>query len=276
MRRCRVLEERDHALVTRLLDADPVQHCFVASRVEAGVLRDKTPGELWGYPAHAPTSLLHVGANLATVDADAEALDAFAADIGRWRTFVAIVGPSAHALGLWRRLSVRWPATYGQARLVRPRQLLMARATPSPVPPDPRVGLATPEVFESYLAGAVAMYREELDEDPLASNREGYRRYVSTLVAGRRAYAIVEEGEVIFKADLGAISARAAQIQGVWVTPRLRGRGLSVPAMAAVTDAIVAGGRIASLYVNDFNAPAIASYRRCGYDVVGELASVLF
>lgn len=276
MRRCRVLDERDRALVARLLDADPVQHCFVASRVEAGVLRDKTPGELWGYPAYAPVSLLHVGANLATVDADDLALDAFADDIGRWRTFVAIVGPSAHALGLWHRLAARWPAAYADARLVRPRQLLMARATPSPVPPDPRVALATPDVFESYLAGAVAMYREELDEDPLAGNREGYRRYVSTLVVGRRAYAIVEDGEVVFKADLGAISARAAQVQGVWVTPRLRGRGLSAPAMAAVTNAIVAGGRVSSLYVNDFNAPAIASYRRCGYDVVGELASVLF
>ncbi len=276
MKRCRVLDERDHALVTRLLDADPVQHCFVASRVEAGVLRAQTPGELWGYPAHAPTSLLHMGANLVTAATDDETLDAFASDIGRWRTFVAIVGPSAHALGLWHRLAARWPATYANARLVRPRQLLMARATPSPVPADPRVRLATQDVFGSYLAGAVDMYREELAEDPLRTNPVGYRAYVRGLIQAERAFAIVEDGEVIFKADLGAISARAAQVQGVWVAPRLRGRGLSVPAVAAVTNAIVAGGRVASLYVNDFNAPAIASYRRCGYAEVGVMASVLF
>ncbi|MFT3877656.1 MAG: GNAT family N-acetyltransferase [Propioniciclava sp.] len=276
MRRSRVLGERDDALVARLLDADPVQHCFVASRVEAGVLRTGTPGELWGYPAKAPTSLLHVGANLVTVNADDEALDAFAADIGRWRSFVAIVGPSAHALGLWRRLSERWPATYAGARLVRPRQLLMACATPSPAEPDPRVALATPAVYESYLRGAVAMYREELEEDPLNSNPAGYRHYVSTLIVGARAFAIVENDEVIFKADLGAMSAKVAQVQGVWVTPRLRGRGLSIPAMAAVTNAVVGQGRVASLYVNDFNTPAVACYQRCGYEVVGELASVLF
>lgn len=276
MRRCRVLDERDRALVTRMLDADPVQHCFVASRVEAGVLSDKSPGELRGYPAHAPTSLLHLGANLVTVNANEEALDAFASDIGRWRTFVAIVGPSAHALGLWQRLARRWPHAYADARVVRPRQLLMSCAAPSAVTADPRVTIAPPEVFESYLDGAVAMYREELEEDPLHTNPEGYRRYVSMLVAGRRAYAIVERGEVIFKADIGAMSARAAQVQGVWVKPRLRGRGLSAPAMAAVTNAIVGDGRIASLYVNDFNAPAIACYERCGYEVVGELASVLF
>ena len=75
--RSRVLDAGDRALVTRLLDADPVGNCFVASRVEAGVLDPSGVGELWGYPAHAPRSLLHVGANIVPVAADAEALDAF-------------------------------------------------------------------------------------------------------------------------------------------------------------------------------------------------------
>ncbi len=128
----------------------------------------------------------------------------------------------------------------------------------------------------TYLAGAVAMYREELDEDPLVTNDVGYRRYVRSLIDTRRAFALREDDEVVFKADLGAVTATVAQVQGVWVAPRLRGRGLSVPAMAAVTNAIVEEGRIASLYVNDFNTPAVSCYRSCGYAVVDELASVLY
>lgn len=274
--RSRVLDEGDRALVTRLLDADPVGSCFVASRVEAGVLRVDGVGELWGFPAHAPRSLLHVGANVVPVNADDEALDAFAADLGRWRSFVALVAPVEAAFGLWNRLVEAWPSVYEHARVVRSRQLLMATSAPGPVVPDPRVRRATASDFTSYLAGAVAMYREELEEDPLSTNPAGYRGYVRTLIENGRAFAIVEDGRVVFKADLGALSARVAQVQGVWVAPDLRGRGLSVPAMAAVTDRILAEGRTASLYVNDFNAPAVACYRRVGYEVVGELATVLF
>ena len=274
--RSRVLDESDRGLVERLLGADPVANCFVASRVEAGVLDALGVGELWGWPAYAPRALLHVGANLVPVNVDDEALDIFAADIGRWRSFVAIVGAVEHAFGLWDRLAAEWPHAYANARVVRERQLLMSCATPAAVPADPRLRRATLVDFDSYFAGAVAMYREELEEDPLATNPVGYRRYVRSLVDGRRGFAVVEDGRVIFKADLGAVSQQVAQVQGVWVAPELRGRGLSVPAMAGVTNAIVADGRIASLYVNDFNAPAIACYRRVGYEVVGELATILF
>jgi predicted GNAT family acetyltransferase len=37
----------------------------------------------------------------------------------------------------------------------------------------------------------------------------------------------VEGDEVLFKADVGSAAVDAAQIQGVWLAPRLRGHGLS-------------------------------------------------
>lgn len=274
--RSRVLGERDRELVESILAADPVTHCFVASRVEAGALSPSGPGAIWGYPADRPRSLLHLGANLVPVDVDAEAVSAFAEDLGRWRTFIAIVGPADQALGLWRALCQRWGQAYRSARVVRERQLLMATDRPSPVAADPRLERARPAYFDSYFQAAADMYTEELEEDPRMTNPMGYRSHVQTLIEQGRAFAIAESGRVLFKADLGAVSRRTAQVQGVWVRPELRGRGLSVPGMAGVTDAIVADGRIASLYVNDFNAPAIACYRRVGYTVRGALASVLY
>ncbi|HEY0807519.1 MAG TPA: GNAT family N-acetyltransferase, partial [Pseudonocardiaceae bacterium] len=67
------------------------------------------------------------------------------------------------------------------------------------------------------------------------------------------------------------------QIQGVWVHPDRRGHGLATLGTAAVVDRLVRGmHRSASLYVNGFNTPARAAYRRIGFRQVGQYATVLF
>ena len=53
--------------------------------------------------------------------------------------------------------------------------------------------------------------------------------------------------------------------------------GLAAPGMAAVVnEARRSISPVVSLYVNDFNAPARAAYRRAGFREVGEFMSVLF
>jgi predicted GNAT family acetyltransferase len=82
---------------------------------------------------------------------------------------------------------------------------------------------------------------------------------------------------VLFKAEIGAVSRSACQIQGVWVAPSHRGRGIGTAGTAAVVEyARTAIAPVVSLYVNDFNAPARAAYARVGFREVGRYASVLF
>jgi predicted GNAT family acetyltransferase len=73
------------------------------------------------------------------------------------------------------------------------------------------------------------------------------------------------------------VSRAACQIQGVWVAPAYRGRGVGTVGTAAVVEyARKTIAPVVSLYVNDFNAPARAAYRRVGFQEVGRYASVLF
>ena len=103
----------------------------------------------------------------------------------------------------------------------------------------------------------------------------GYRRRVAGLIAAGRAWARFEGGKVVFKAEIGSQSPRVGQIQGVWVHPEWRGRGLGAAGTATLTAAIVRGGRTASLYVNGYNTVARATYARVGFDQVGTFATVL-
>ncbi|HEY7176076.1 MAG TPA: GNAT family N-acetyltransferase, partial [Micromonosporaceae bacterium] len=127
-----------------------------------------------------------------------------------------------------------------------------------------------------YLVAAVAMFIEEVGVDPRAHDGgRGYRRRVSNLIAAGRAWARFENGEVVFKAEVGSMSRTVGQIQGVWVHPDRRGEGLGAAGTAAVTDAVIASGRTASLYVNCFNAPARRAYQRVGFEQVATFATVL-
>ncbi len=95
------------------------------------------------------------------------------------------------------------------------------------------------------------------------------------MIAAGRAWALIEDGQVVFKAEIGAQTSRVGQIQGVWVHPDWRGRGLGAAGTATLASAVLRSGRPASIYVNDFNGPARAIYRRIGFTQVGTYATVL-
>jgi uncharacterized protein len=100
---------------------------------------------------------------------------------------------------------------------------------------------------------------------------------VAELISAGRAFARFESGEVVFKAEIGAMSKRVGQLQGVWVHPDRRGHGLGTAGTATVVDRLVNRlGRVASLYVNSYNLPARTAYRKLGFHQVGTFATVLF
>ena len=83
------------------------------------------------------------------------------------------------------------------------------------------------------------------------------------------------DGSIRFKADLGVVSQDCTQIQGVWVHPAERGRGLAAPAMSAVVAHARTVAPRVSLYVNAYNIPALKTYQRVGFTPVGTFATVL-
>ncbi|MBO0840600.1 MAG: GNAT family N-acetyltransferase, partial [Sciscionella sp.] len=167
---------------------------------------------------------------------------------------------------------------WGPAREVRADQPLLAMDTAPAIRQDPCVRQVRTDELDRYLPAAIAMFTEEVGVDPRTEDGGlGYRARVAELIAAGRAFARFERGEVVFKAEIGALSTTAGQIQGVWVHPDRRGRGLGARGTAAVAGRLVHEyRRTASLYVNSFNEPAIAAYRRVGFRQVGRYATVLF
>ncbi|EHI12910.1 GNAT family N-acetyltransferase [Mycolicibacterium thermoresistibile] len=269
----RVSLVRDPVAVRAVLDEDPVASCMVAARVaEHGVDPAAIGGELWTR-RRVDEALCFAGANLIPLRGRLDDLHAFADKaVGQPRRCSSLVGRAELVLPMWQRLESGW----GPARDVRDEQPLMALSTEPCCPIDPAVRPVRMEELDAYLVAAIDMFIGEVGIDPrLGDGGRGYRRRVAGLIAAGRAWARFERGEVVFKAEVGSQSPAVGQIQGVWVHPDWRGRGLGSAGTATLASAVVRGGRIASLYVNSFNTVARATYARVGFQTVGTFATVL-
>lgn len=273
----RVLSDRDLPEALALLDDDPVSNVFVTSRVRAvGLNPARLGAEVWGYVSGGRlTSLCYAGANLVPVNATPAAVEAFAGR-ARWqgRRCSSIVGPAEPVERLWGLLRPHW----GPPRTVRECQPVMSICSPPAVPPDPAVRRVRREELDLVFPACVAMFTEEVGVSP--DGGDGgvlYRSRVSELVRLGRSFARIDDGQVSFKAEIGAITSQACQVQGVWVPPWLRGERLAGAGVSAVVaEALRSVAPTVTLYVNSFNAPARATYRRVGFTEVGAFMSVLF
>ncbi|WP_122261528.1 GNAT family N-acetyltransferase [Ornithinimicrobium cerasi] len=267
------MQDVDEAL--EICAQDPVTNVFVAARiVESGLAG--TRGPLFAYDADGQRALCWCAANVVPVEASSRALAALATKVARRRTWASsLFGPADQVLELWDRLGRQW----GPAREVRANQLVMTmseRPSVLGIPVDPAVRPARPDELDLVTPAASAMFTEEIGYPPFRGSGTAYRQGVDGLIRRGHCLVRVEDDEVVFKADLGSVALGVAQVQGVWVHPRWRGQGVAVPAMAAVVEhALAHVAPVVTLYVNDFNAPAVATYRRVGFVQTGTFATVL-
>ncbi|WRH26418.1 GNAT family N-acetyltransferase [Arthrobacter sp. JZ12] len=273
----RTLTGKDTAQLWDLVNSDSTANVFMAAHLEAsGTAAPSTSGgEVIGtFRDSRLVSACWAGVNLVPVgmdDDDAAALGRLLGESGR--RFSSIFGPASSVLGIWSTFSTYSPNPFD----VREEQPLLEMRETSTVPANQSLRFTEPHELEQILPACAAMFEEEVGYSPYAGGQEHYRRRVAGLI--RRRHSLVDfddEGQVVFKAELGTVSASTAQVQGVWVNPAYRGQGLSAGYMAAVVREGLKLAPVVSLYVNSYNERALALYKSVGFQRAGEFATVLF
>ncbi|WP_394214555.1 GNAT family N-acetyltransferase [Brachybacterium vulturis] len=276
--RVRAVRSGGHEDALALALTDPVTNALPGARLrELGRSASLSQEFSLVGEEQSPEGLLWHGVNLAPLSATDRALTDFGRhQVSRPRRSSSLVGDRRAVEILWRTLAEVWGAEVREHRWSQP--LLLAEDPP--VPRLTPVGLraAVPGEEAAVFPAAVAMFREEVGVDPVAGDGgRAYRARIGELIRRGRTYVVIEDGEVLFKADVGALFGDVAQIHGVWVRPDQRGRGLGRAGMAELVQQVSRdhAPRV-SLYVNDFNAPARRAYAAAGFRQVGELSTILF
>lgn len=274
----RILQPGDEESVWALMAADPITHCFAASRlVRGGLKQGELGGQVWGHSADSGRridSAMYVGANMVPIETTSESRRAFAEfGIRQGRRCSSLVGPADEVLDLWRMLSRSW----GTARELRENQPVLVAVRPPSVAADPDVRRVLDSEIDAIFPACVAMFTEEVGVSPMEGGAgPSYRRKIAELISAGRAFARFERGEPVFKAEIGALSQSACQIQGVWVHPDFRAQGVGSSGIAAVAEHARRQASVVSLYVNSFNHAALGAYANAGFRQQGTFATVLF
>lgn len=273
----RNITQRELPQALALARREPSVNGFVISRIEAALVDHwRLGGALWGFfNADHIQSMLFVGANIVPVNTDVSARRAFATELIRaGRRSSSILGESDQVRDLWQGMETYW----GKARAVRENQPFLQIDSDPVCVRDTRVRRVAANELDLLFPACVDMFTEEVGVSPVANGGEHqYRRRIAEVIDSGMAFAVIEAGRVLFKAEVGFSTEKIAQLQGVWVNPDVRGQGLAGPALAsAIVEIRASCAQTVTLYVNDFNIPARKTYEQVGFKQVATYATVLF
>lgn len=177
----------------------------------------------------------------------------------------AIISPALLVEKLWQRLRTRIdPPT-----VVRMNQPVYSIRRRFDFPELSNARYATVDDLDQLVPACAAMHKEEVGIDPLERDSAGYRERIRELIDRKRAIVRVENGLIAAKCEFSAVSDDAVQLMGVWTHPQFRRRGLSRATLREVCGHLFRRGKNVTLFVNDFNLPAVSLYEAIGFQRIG-------
>jgi|SRR5581483_7539652 len=268
----RTLSDDDAGPALAFLRRDPLINVYLISRLLEERFVSATQIVEVGYGGDI-VMIASMATNIvmaADPDSPTDVVDAAAAILSeRVRTRMlpvrAIISPAYLVDALWRRLESHLePPT-----VIRMSQPVYAIAGRLDYPDLTEARVATFRDLEALVPACAAMHKEEVGIDPLERDASGYRERIRELIERKRSIIRLQDGRIVAKCEFSAVTPEAVQLMGVWTHPRYRRRGFGRALLREVCGHLARKGKSVTLFVNDFNRPAISLYESLGFRRIG-------
>lgn len=177
----------------------------------------------------------------------------------------AIISPAPLVEALWTRVKERLePPT-----VVRMNQPIYAIRGRLDYPDLKESSYSSMRDLDALVPACAAMHAEEVGIDPLERDAAGYRDRVRELIEKKRSVIRRAQGVIAAKCEYSAVTPQCVQLMGVWTNPRVRRQGYARALLREVCGHLARKGKTVTLFVNDFNAPAITLYESLGFYRIG-------
>ena len=154
----------------------------------------------------------------------------------------------------------------GQSPRLYCREVLFEQRSAAPaLEPVPQLRRATLNDLLLVMPVHAAMAYEESGVNPLSVDPKGFRLRCSRRIEQGRVWVWVENGQLIFKADVIAETPEVTYIEGIYVDLPERGKGYGARCMSQMAHHLLNRTGAISLLVNEERRGAQAFFQKAGY-----------
>ncbi len=191
-----------------------------------------------------------------------QALEALAGQAQAYASTHLIMGEQERIAEFWSHY-----ADGGQEMRHACRELLFELKRPVPVReavPDLRP--ATAADLELIMPPHAQMAVEESGVNPLEVDAEGFRKRCLRRIERGRTWVLVENGRLLFKAEITSDTPDVNYLEGIYVAPEERGKGYGLQCLSQLTRILLRRTHSVCILVNERNTAAHAYYRKAGFE----------
>ncbi|HSE30247.1 MAG TPA: GNAT family N-acetyltransferase [Pyrinomonadaceae bacterium] len=134
--------------------------------------------------------------------------------------------------------------------------------------------LATGADLDKVAPIQAAMAEEESGVNPLAIDPEGFRARCLRRIEMGRVWVLEQDGQLMFKADIQADTPDVVYLEGVWVNPADRSKGIGRKCLRQLCHQLLTRTKVVCVLVNEENKRAHTFYRMCNFKMRGVYESI--
>lgn len=258
----------DHDEVVSFLGTHSIHTAYLTGLIhENGIVSANNRGVFYGHRSRLRQleGVALIGHAIIIEAATEPALQVLAEAAQRCTTAHMILCEESRIDEFWRIY-----ARGGQEMRRASRQLLFELRWPTEaLKPKSDLRLATLEDLDLLIPVHAKMALEESGVDPRVSDPQGFvKRYAKRIEKGR-TWVSMDNGKLIFKADIVNETPEITHLEGIWVTPEFRRQHYGLGCMSQLSRMLLWRTKSLCLLVNDENEVASHFAKQAGYHLRG-------
>jgi len=124
---------------------------------------------------------------------------------------------------------------------------------------------ATQSELESVMPIQAQLAFAESGINPMEVDEEGFRQRCLRRIEQGRTWVVIEDGQLVFKADVISKTPDVIYLEGIWLREDHRNKNVGIRFMSELMRRLLEDTRSICLLVNENNSLAQGFYRKCGF-----------